>query len=112
MVVFVLIVCNPRILAPSLMPSKDTPSVVAKQSFDSESIVYSLPKLLHIICKHATPHCIESCWGVNGKLFFILNINHFFYKRFLCCIPAPVPLYLSFFAFKAYRTVNITELDE
>ena len=77
MVVFVLIVCNPRILAPSLMPSKDTPSVVAKQSFDSESIVYSLPKLLHIICKHATPHCIESCWGVNGKLFFILNINHF-----------------------------------
>lgn len=56
------VVCNPRVLAASLMPSKETPSVVAKQSFDRESKEYSLPKYLHTICKQAMPHCIESCW--------------------------------------------------
>jgi hypothetical protein len=36
------VVCNPKAFAASLMPSRDTPSVVAKQSFDRESKVYSL----------------------------------------------------------------------
>lgn len=55
------VVCNPRVLAASLIPNKDTPSVVAKQSFDREYKEYSLPKNLHTICKQATPHCMESC---------------------------------------------------
>ena len=54
-------VCNPRVLAASLIPNIETPSVVAKQSFDRESNVYSLPKYLHTICKLAMPHCMESC---------------------------------------------------
>ena len=31
------VVCNPKVFAASLMPSRDTPSVVAKQSFDRDS---------------------------------------------------------------------------
>ncbi|CUP22594.1 Uncharacterised protein [Segatella copri] len=47
--------------AASLIPNRETPSAVAKQSFDRESKVYSLPKYLHTICKQAIPHCMESC---------------------------------------------------
>lgn len=42
-------------------PSMDTPSVVAKQSFDRESKEYSLPKYLQIIYKQVMPHSILSC---------------------------------------------------
>ena len=54
-------VWNPNIFAASLMPSMETPSVVAKQIFDRESKEYSLPKYLHIICKQVIPHCMLSC---------------------------------------------------
>ena len=50
-----------RLLCSFMIPSRDTPSVVAKQSFDREFIEYSLPKYLQIICKQAMPHCIVSC---------------------------------------------------
>lgn len=46
---FTQIVRNPKLLAVSLMPNIETPSVVAKQRFDRESDVYSLPKYLHTI---------------------------------------------------------------
>lgn len=59
-VVLAHVVCKPRVLAASLIPNKDTPSVVAKQSFDRESKEYPLPKYLHTICKQAIPHCMES----------------------------------------------------
>ena len=59
---FAHVVCNPSVFAASLMPNSDTPSVVAKQSFDRESIEYTLPKYLHTICKQAMPHCMESDW--------------------------------------------------
>ena len=57
---FAHVVCNPSVFAASLMPNSDTPSVVAKQSLDRESIEYTLPKYLHTICKQAMPHCMES----------------------------------------------------
>lgn len=60
-VALALTVCNPSVLAASLMPSMDTPSVVAKQSFDRESKEYSLPKYLQIIYKQVMPHSILSC---------------------------------------------------
>ena len=60
-VVLALVVYKPKVFAASFIPSRDTPSVVAKQSFDREFIEYSLPKYLQIICKQAMPHCIVSC---------------------------------------------------
>lgn len=60
-VVLALVAYKPKVFAASLIPSRDTPSVVAKQSFDREFIEYSLPKYLQIICKQAMPHCIVSC---------------------------------------------------
>ena len=47
------VVCKPSVFAASLIPNRETPSVVAKQSFDRESKEYSLPKYLHTICKQA-----------------------------------------------------------
>jgi hypothetical protein len=60
-VAFAQTVSIPKVFAVSLIPSMETPSVVAKQSFDRESEEYSLPKYLHIIFKQATPHNILSC---------------------------------------------------
>ena len=45
----------------SLIPSIETPSLVAKQISDRKWREYSLPKYLLTICKQATPHCIEYC---------------------------------------------------
>ena len=103
---------NPKTFADSLILNRDTPSAVAKQSFDRKSKVYSLPKYLHTICRQAMPHCMESCWWMNGKSLFIFNLISVCYKRLLCLNPAPVPLYFSLFALKTYRKVNPIELDE
>ena len=46
-VVLALVVYKPKVFAASLIPSRDTPSVVAKQSFDREFIEYSLPCFRH-----------------------------------------------------------------
>ena len=54
-------VSSPKVFAVSLIPSIETPSVVAKQSFDRESKEYSLPKYLQIIYKQVMPHSILSC---------------------------------------------------
>ena len=92
-VVFTQIVRNPQLLAVSLMPNIETPSVVAKQRFDRESDVYSLPKYLHTICKQAIPHCIVSCWCIIGKCFIVYNL-------LISFCPALLPLYLLFVELK------------
>ena len=47
--------------------------LLAKQSFDREPNEYSLPKYLHIICRHVMPHCMLSCWWTT----LILRINNY-----------------------------------
>lgn len=41
-VAFAHVVCNPSVFAASLIPNRDTPSVVAEQSLDIYSGVYIL----------------------------------------------------------------------
>ncbi len=39
---------------------------------DKDSQEWSLPWYLHIICKQAMPHCMESCWRTMGN--FLLPV--------------------------------------
>ena len=78
MVILPLMARNPSCKAVSLIPSNETPSVVAKQILERYSIEYSILKNLHTIAKHAIPHSIESCCLIKGKLLitFFLFLLH------------------------------------